>query len=226
MPPFRRKFRRGRKRPSGLTKRQAKEVKKIIHQSSEQKYELQAINQQPVVVSAPYMALLNPLAVGTAYNQRIGDKVRFNKIMLKYYLLVSTTSAFDYIRVVIFQWKPFLPTATLPTPGDIFFPGVGGVINYTSHYNDNNKQLYSILYDKMHTLVGNATPNTSGDSNLQENGVIQRNIILNIRRKTSMFQQALVDSATNLAYIIVFSSAAAPTATGFFYNAKIYFDDF
>lgn len=95
--------------------------------------------------------------LGGSESQRIGNEIEISHIQFNYRIDVADTS--NVFRVVIFQWFQ-QSDSNFPTIGDIFMNNGAGY-PYLDMYNYENKKNFKILFDKTHTLSGNAGNNAT-----------------------------------------------------------------
>lgn len=103
------------------------------------------------VANATYGAVLTHVPQGSTSVTRVGDRFRLKSLTLNismYEPATTVTAATSgYMRCIVFQWKP--SAATLTTIDEI----LGGVAEYDSAYNMENRQMYKVLLDKTVPLV-------------------------------------------------------------------------
>jgi len=103
------------------------------------------------VPTAGNVNLLNGIAAGTDYNQRIGRKITIKSIYLRYTLNpISTASAAvgDTVRVMIVYDTQ--ANGALATVADVLQTS-----GYQSGINLNNRDRFKIMYDKWHVMPAN-----------------------------------------------------------------------
>jgi len=98
--------------------------------------------------SAGIMNLLNGVAAGTDFTQRVGRKFTMKSIWLKYFLNPLTTTATpagDLVRVmVIYDTQT---NGTIPAVTDVL-----ATANVLSSINLNNRDRFKIIHDKWHSM--------------------------------------------------------------------------
>jgi len=104
------------------------------------------ITQSPVAV-AGNLVLLNGVATGTDYTNRIGRKIIMKSILMRFWLLpVGTTESLgDYVRVMLVYDKQ--SNSAAPTVADIL-----NTATYLEPNNLNNRDRFVILKDKSVTF--------------------------------------------------------------------------
>lgn len=151
-----------------LSKKQTKEVNKLIAKQGEDKY---FDVRYPYTNQSYNTALTNPagltasISQGVSVNQRIGDKIRIKSLDLRlstyHNTANATTDAENNYRIIIFKYNE--PTNLhSPAYADLLmYPSLTGFLNYgiDSPYvwhNVNTAHKYSILYDKNFTMAAGA----------------------------------------------------------------------
>lgn len=147
------------------SRNQTKKIKKVILNMAERKFVGQLV---------PYASMnptgnifpLSDVEQGVSDSQRDGDTIHITSIEFRYSLILRnlTTIAACACRIIIFQWKQNTgDTGTVPFPEQILqhLP-VSNTTDPTLPYNVDNRQNYSILFDRMFTLEQNARPGYVG----------------------------------------------------------------
>lgn len=103
------------------------------------------------VAGATYGNVLTLVPQGSTSITRTGDRFRMTSLTLNvsmYEPATTVTAATSgYMRCIVYQWKPSI--GTLVTLDQI----LGGVAEYDSSYNMENRQMYKVLLDKTVPLV-------------------------------------------------------------------------
>jgi len=129
-------------------------VDTVVQRTTELKY-LTLAGSLPFNVAGPsYITDISAVTQGQTDTTRIGDRLQFKNITLRYLLYDSgvsvTANSMNHVRVFIFSWAPYVTVAPLAT--DVFL--LGGVISPPNH---DSRQMYKIHYDRQHQLVGATT---------------------------------------------------------------------
>lgn len=90
------------------------------------------------------------IAQGSAYNQRVGDKMRFKSAHISFTAIPG--DSVNVLRLIVYQWHP-LSTGSAPVPSSVL-SNVSNAYAAISQYNVTNNQDFSILYDKSWNLNG------------------------------------------------------------------------
>lgn len=137
--------------------------------------------------------LLNGIAEGSAYGQRVGRKIKMNKLLLRLQIDIvpGTVTQGKGIRVTIVYDSQ--TNKTKPIVGDIFATVSGTTTNPASttttptsvkaYENPDNRDRFKILYDKTQNL----NPNTGTNEDLVPVGKLWINKFLNLRGLETIF---------------------------------------
>jgi len=162
-------------RPKGkkLNLRQKKQVKRLIGNQEEPKFDISSFAGTIVATAAINDHFTPPQALTDG--GRVGDQCNLKSISWKVQLIKDPASAaaFELLRIIFFQWKP--SSANLvPTAAQLLLTdATTGTITYRSMYNHDHKQSYSILSDRVYVMTG-ATATTLNSNNVQyHRGVIK-----------------------------------------------------
>jgi hypothetical protein len=130
-----------------------KEVKAMLNQNIMIKYLDSGLLNQNVTAGGAVSALVN-VPQGDTQSQRVGDVIFMSRMEFTFSLEMANADIYATSRIIIFQWFPnTIPTvaSVLESPGSLFC---------YSNYNFQNKDLYSIHFDKMYHQSGTATAPT------------------------------------------------------------------
>lgn len=205
-------------RPRGkkLNKREVRQVKTIVTRNIEKKYH-NVTQAQLGVSTTPYVAQLTSVPQGDTDNDRVGDRLKWEKGYLRLFVLGGDT--YNYLRFIIFQWKP--NASTVPTAADILLVGAGGAVDYTSQYNHDNRQLFKIMFDQTFKTVGDG----STDTPLQDSSRQHLKRILRIPNKFAQYTAGHTTNGTNQLFMIAISDSSATTHPSIFFTFKIMYRD-
>lgn len=156
MPPRRiRLARKNSKYPERIAKPKAvirKVAKQAVISMSEKKFVDYAFSHSPGTTWDYNGAItsLTDMTVGTADNQRIGDRVRGQKIKLQM-SMYANAAASSTVRVIVFRWKLRYATDT-PSPGAIIKSAfIGGVYAPMGDYDKDNRVSFEVLSDRKYS---------------------------------------------------------------------------
>jgi len=121
----------------------------------------------------------------------------------------------NILRFIVFVWKP----NTTPVGTSVLLPGPTGSVDVWSTYSHDNRQLYTILYDRNFALQGNGTAFYGATTNSQ--------IIFSNKMSLSLDQQFIGGTtvSTNCIWYLRLSDSSVlpnPTLT---FSAKFLFTD-
>lgn len=159
--PVRRRRNAARRRRGGkkLGKRQVATVKKLIARRQELKYRDYGGSYAPTTTGVMYQ--ITTIPQGDTDITRDGDRLYLKKIYMRGELMANTDT-YNFVRLILFQWKPTVSPATV---SEILLDGPSGSPDTLSHYSHDHRQNYRILYDKVMKVIGPAsaaaTPNTA-----------------------------------------------------------------
>lgn len=152
--------RRRSRKPKSARLATVRQVKSLIRHSQEVKYMQSAQRQGTIdttsyVDSAGWIQQINMLPQGDDEGQRSGDQIRMQSIRLNFSIINAAVN-FARVRVILFTFRQERTGAPV-TPGDILSE-IGNSLSPVSSYNMRNEGAYSILSDKVYTVVsGNNT---------------------------------------------------------------------
>lgn len=143
-------------------KRLSRRISKL-EKGIEMKYLDQVLDAGPTTTGATFNVLAN-MADGNNYNERIGNKVTSKGILLNYRIYQDPLeTAPNQVRIILFWDKQFngglggsLFTGTSPTAADMsaaLIDNRAGMVTTIAPYNQNTRQRYKILYDRVHNLT-------------------------------------------------------------------------
>jgi len=142
------------KRPVGLSAVQRKQVKKLVQDPMEHKFFTANFSPVMGITSAPQS--LSLIAQGDTDSTRDGDSLTLKSMYLSGVLEKNAADlrATQYIRIVLFQWHPN-SLNIVPTAAQLFLTDPpSGTINYNSYYIKDNRDQFTILFDRTYLLTG------------------------------------------------------------------------
>jgi hypothetical protein len=100
---------------------------------------------------------LCPIVPGVTANDRTGDTVFWNNILINYTVATQNADVFNIVRLIIFQWHPN-SSLVVPIVTDIL-----QTANVYAMYDWQFSNQSTILYDRVHCMSGTAgAPSDSG----------------------------------------------------------------
>lgn len=194
---FRRKLvrrpRRFRKKSTAIVPRIKKYVKRQINRNIETKYVVNQFNPAYVDVFGHFYTL-NTIQQGLTDGERIGDSINFKRCFFKYTIVRAATESYNFVRVIIFQYKQNNTVA--PSTTTILN---GSNPTYLSQYNYDNRFNYAILYDKIHS-VNNDRPAIT----------VRSRTFNKWAKKKIQFANGTSTQGTNHMYVFVISDSTIP----------------
>jgi len=134
-----------------LSAPQKRAVSRIVKNQAERKYFLAAISSAGVSSVGTTTSISN-VVQGDGDNERIGNVISPVQLNLNYSISASDTT--NAIRVAIFKWKDS-NAFVAPNANDFFKPGPSASVDYLSHYNEEQRDQFVVVYDKTFQLVLN-----------------------------------------------------------------------
>lgn len=219
-------------RLSTFSRKQKRAIRSIVRKGFELKWHQPTLADQ-VINSTGVVVGMTDIPQDDTDQGREGDQImlagflRFNYI-LQCDLGNDAVQQTPNIRVVLFQWHPQTISggASEPTLAQLFNNGPSGAPDVLSFFNHDNRFMYTIIYDKLHKLVGPGTATTNA-----YNPIVTLNRKLafkygkRVQRKLQ-YSAGTSTTASNHLYICyladVISDAQNPTIT---WNAKIVYHD-
>jgi hypothetical protein len=210
---------------------QKKQVKKIVQRRQELKYTI-PFELGRAMTSTMAILGMTDNTQGITDQTHIGDRLTLTSSFdLRYSLHVDVgNDAAQQIilaRIVCFQWHPVSQSggATEPAATDVFTVGPSTAVDTLSFYNHDKRQDYTILYDRVHRLVGpgTATSNAYNESMIQ---YITKKVSLKRARKNVGYIAASSTTATNHLYIAFIANVATDAQNPLIsWNAKVFYRD-
>lgn len=136
-----------------LSKHQKSQVKQIVKGVQQIKYFNTSAAAQ-LVDWAGAVVRLSSLTQGNGDTQRNGDTVKCTSLQMSYSIVNPSPGTIplalsQLVRVIIFRWLPL--DSTPPILGDIMNT-TGAAVSVLSQYNDDKREQFEVLYDKLHSL--------------------------------------------------------------------------
>lgn len=223
-----------RRKQRKLNTRQKGEVKRIVRFGRELKFFNRQVGPLQSVSTTPGILDLSNMVQGNRDTERNGDRIELAGSMDVILQVVGseTTIAnadiYNTLRIVFFQYKDSAVSGVNPIASQIFLPGPGGVgPDVFSLYNHDERQNYTILYDKQVTCINNSNPaaGTSG-TNYQGNHVHNYKFKVSLKRAKKLVQYVGGGTdGTNKIYFYIVSDSVAPPHPTYTLNCKLYYRD-
>lgn len=193
---FYRRFRRRNFRNRKVTIPVKKYVKSQLAKNIEYKYRTLIFGTQPVVVAGNVYPLTN-IPQGLLDTNRIGDVIKLKALTFRCEMIGH--SLFNYIRMIIFQWKSL---NALP-------PAVTAVLNgisptYLTQPKVDNRPNYQILYDRTFKM----DPDNPSI-------VLNSKARLKYAKRDLIFNAGSATQGTNLIYLLLISDGIGSTNPDF-----------
>lgn len=169
------------------------------------------------VSTTPSLILMNGIQNGTAYYNRVGTVISIRSIELRLNFISTAGTGVDQIQ----RYSLVLdrqPNGVAPLYTDIY-GAIGGLVNFTSLRNLENRKRFKILWDRSYSV------------NINTGSNYQKYLYLKIRRPiittyTSASTGLVSDITTNALYFVsIGSQASGPTAGAVQGNGRIRFVD-
>jgi len=207
-----------------LNARQRREVTNLIHRNQELKY-FATVASAGAISSTMGLATSNfDVPQGDTDQSRDGDQLMWCGHIDFHMQMVNgqgaTGDIYNNIRLILFQWHP----NTTPAALDVFIAGPSGGPDVYSQYNHDKRQMFTILWDKNFTTVGNASAATSPNTNFVTTGIKKFRIPLTKAQKKVQYSGGTT-SGTNRIYLAFVSDSALATHPTLAYTTKIVFRD-
>lgn len=158
-----------------------KKVVKVLNQVSEIKYKDTGLNNVSIDNVFDYFTL-TAINVGTGQSSRIGDEVDLVgmvKVRMAINCYVSGANlTLPIVRVIFFQYHSVSDPASPPAISTILDPDNGGLYSTFSHHSYDNRQDYTILYDKNMILTPAGGSNNAFNPNIH----VMRNFYVSLKR--------------------------------------------
>lgn len=196
-------------------------VKRIVNSNIEKKYELvySSGTVLPNVASWIQTNLFMP-AQGLGDNSsRVGDKVKLTKYFdFNYCIRADTTGTIAHMcRIIILQWHDMVATFNA---SNVLQDNTIGDRSVLSPYSHDEKNRFTILYDKTHTVgLGLNTVDSGGLPT-----VIHRHKRIKVKKPQIQFLNAGTVYKNNQIYICAFSNVST-YAPNLSYQAKFTYTD-
>jgi len=134
-----------------LNSTQQQQVRRMVKANAERKHFLAAVSAAGISSVGTTTSISN-ITQGDGDAERIGNVVSPTRLKLNYSISASDTT--NAIRVCVFKWKD--TNAFLnPNSNDFFKPGPSNSVDYLSHYNEEQRDQFQVVYDKTFQLVLN-----------------------------------------------------------------------
>jgi len=210
-------------RTSVLSQGQARQVSEIVQKNFRKRVELKyyTFGAQPsVTATVPVITSLSDIAQGDTDITRNGDRLNINRLELRYILKVNSSNLIpaNIIRVIVFQWLPN-DGSVAPLVSNILTPdGFSGTYTVLSGHNHDGRDMYRIIYDQSHVVVGTSTIYATSSG-------IYADKVVSIASAIKHFQfNGSTTNATNKLFVL-FLTDATVNVPFIYWNTKLYFRD-
>lgn len=221
-----------RRKQRKLNPRQKGEVKRIVRFGRELKFKTNVVLRNSVSTTPTILDMTN-INQDNTDSGRNGDRVELAgsmDVILTLYgseSVLTTGFLFTIFRVVFFQYKDAAVSGVNPVAGQIFLNGPSGVVDVHSLYSHDQRQNFTILYDKLVTCVNNSNPVAVAGTNYQGNHVHSYKFKVHFKKAKKLVQYlGGTNDGTNKIYFMIMTDngpvTPLPTYT---LNTKLYYRD-
>lgn len=230
-----RKYRRYRKKPYGkkLNKVQVKQVKQIALADVERKYCLDVEQNLSATTAPAFYDVTSTITQGNTDSLRIGNSVTMKQMKFRFFADAKAgtlSDAYNRVRVFVFQWH--MDSISPPSQGSptrAVLDITGGFPYMTGPFNYDNRDKYTILYDKTVQLAPIWSFNSSGtvvSSHAQSAGYVSPMININLKKaRKTLHYDGISSTGTNHIYVgIASDSSVSPHPAVSFYSMITYID--
>lgn len=195
-----------------LNKRQKKQVKRLIGNVQEVKFDITSIATTGVISTTPIIEGHTLPPQNVTDGGRIGDEIYLKSF--EYKLMVqkdgASANASDVLRVIVFQWKPN-STVLAPTAAQILLTDpITTAVNVRSYFQQDYKDQYRILSDRVWKMTGTYNVGT-GAFNESCNQYHHVRVPLKKAHKSVQFTAA-TNAGANRLYILLIGNIASGSA--------------
>lgn len=192
------------------------DVKKIVEKETRKQMERKWVEYSfsGTVDNASTVGCVSIIPVGTSNTQRIGDSVEATSMQI--YYDVNVADSYNLVRMVVFQWR----SDSTPVYTDILDRHGNTAIRPLDFYNQDNKQLYTIIYDKI-IQVDDYNPNKLYKKNVDLTKVLSR------KNMTIDFDTTDIGGTNPLTgfWVLFVSDSGAITHPGAKASIRVYYRD-
>lgn len=208
----------------GLNPIQKKQVKRLAERKEELKYFL--TNQALADISNAGTILdLTLVPQGQTDTTRVGDQLTLcGTLELRGTLqsqVNTVTSQRSLCRTIIFQWK----SNTVPVVADILLVGPSGATDVYSHYNHDQRQMYTVLHDSIHKLVGNGAAGLAWNPDVHKILYIKVPLYGKKGAKTLQYAGATTAGTNHVYSLFISTEPGGAGCPDMFYQSKVFFRD-
>jgi len=224
-----------KKKPDGLTDKQAKSVAKIAKRVTEKAAETKehSYGVIPVVIydgAGSLTSNITAIAQGVGDNLRIGDEITLKAIEIRMNFFNGTgvnSNHWVNWRVIIFQYND---KDNVPNLGEMLKTTVaneGNTYGAMSSYNIDYKQTYNILYDKTIQTTGTQGLAYTGDADSSAHWRFHKfTVPLKYCKKKIRYEAGAVGDATNGVYMAITTDrSTVGTNPSVKYHVDIHYTD-
>ena len=185
------------KAKKALGSKQKKEVRKIVKStlSSQAEDKFHEQNEIITVSSGGQVHRLDAIAVGTTQNERIGNTIRFKKMVVRQEFTVG--DEFNIMRTIFFVWKE----QSVPNTASILSATQTNT-PWLANYNYSQRKNYTILSDRLTTLFkgGDSIARTRNYTKRWKNGlksVLEGDTSTSLSTNANLWVLNISDSGVN-----------------------------
>lgn len=202
----------------GLTKKQRKEVHKMVNQPDEIKF----IETASAAVDQAFGSMPNAFSLdnclvtqGVTDTARLGDQLVAKSLRARFTITADVNNVFDVYREIWLQWHPNSTTYAIAS---VLLTGPSGIIDVWSDYNHDNRDNFTILVDKLHSSQCNA----AADSNTF---TILRKVPLKYAKKKMQYVAGTTGGMNHIMCLIIGRRVSGATGAKITYQSRFYFAD-
>jgi len=189
-----------------LNPRQKNQVKRIVNQNVDKKYNEDSITDAYPMTTTPVTFQLSIIPQGQTEHRRIGDALHLTSVNIRFGMLIGDST--NNCRIIFYQWKP----VSFPSPSNILSPGIDGTnIDVYSMYNPEYESEYKILYDKQVLLQGFGTAASPFGPGSEK--IFKKTIAKKLLKKLSYVNGSSTVGSNQFYYLVVSDSLAAANPT-------------
>lgn len=222
-----------RRKQRKLNPRQKGEVKRIVRFGRELKFKTIQVNRNSVSNTPTILDLTN-IIQGNTDSDRNGDRIELAGSMDVILTLFGSESVLTtgfittIFRVIFFQYKDAATAGLNPVAGQILLNGPSGLTpDVHSLYNHDQRQNYTILYDKLVTCVNNSNPVAVAGTNYQGNHLHSYKFKVHFKKakKLVSFLGGTVDGTNKIYFMIISDNGPVTPLPQYTLNTKLYYRD-
>lgn len=196
-----------------------RKVNSSINRNHETKYRDYTFSNVSITSTGSSVGLPFDVPQGNGVNDRNGNQYKLFGLNINYEVEIADTT--NTVRFIIYQWKSLSTSAPLPSLSSVLNVGPSSAIDVYSSYNEDSQKDITILYDRIHTLIGNGTTNYPYTAKSLQH--VRKNISLKRCRK--IVNVDINGQGTNRLFLIYLSDSSASLHPTFTMNTRLMFKD-